>query len=84
MQAAIVEVQIKADGDSEPASWWEAEVKEMREDFIKVRFLAGGDAIVESSRLRPAFSRGVAPGSMSLSKQKVRLTDGVPPVGFRP
>ena len=59
-QGAIVEVSVKADGESEPASWWEAEVKEMREDFIKVRFLAGGDSIVESLRLRPAFSRGVA------------------------
>ena len=34
-QGAIVEVSVKADGESEPASWWEAEVKEMREDFIK-------------------------------------------------
>ena len=76
MQGAIVEVQIQADKE-EPASWWEAEVKEMREDFIKVCFLAGGDSIVESSRLRPAFSRGVAPSTAQLSKQTVRLTDGV-------
>ena len=83
-------MRVKADGDSEPPSWWEAEVKEMRDDFIKgaphqllpcatarvpaptppqhtrhlvtphpvrpaVRFLAGGDSIVESLRIRPAF-----------------------------
>ena len=76
-QGAIVEVEVKADGESEPASWWEAEVKEMRDDFIKVRFLAGGDSIVESLRIRPAFSRGVAPASAPLAKQTIKLTDGL-------
>ena len=45
-----------------------------------VRFLAGGDSIVESLRLRPAFSRVAAangPASAPLAKQTIKLTDGL-------
>ena len=46
-----------------------------------VRFLAGGDSsIVESLRIRPAFSRGVVasgPASAPLAKQTLKLTDGL-------
>ena len=45
-----------------------------------VRFLSGGDSIVESLRLRPAFSRVAAangPASAPLAKQTIKLTDGL-------
>ena len=52
-------------------------MKEMREDFIKVHFLAGGESIVESTCIRPAFSRGMTRITSPLCKQTMRLTDGV-------
>ena len=45
-----------------------------------MRFLAGGDSIVESLRIRPAFSRGVVasgPASAPLAKQTLKLSDGL-------
>ena len=47
-------MEIKADGENEPASFWEAEVLVIKEDFIKVRFMGGGESIVGAKKIRPS------------------------------
>ena len=71
----MVEVAVKADGDDEPVSWWEATVLVIKEDFIKIRFAhaGGGETIVESTRLRPAYSHGASPATSDKKDMHIPL-----------